>query len=380
MASSLHFTQANSKSIHLIFRFDDYSAVSNTTIEKNLLEIFEDKKFPITFAVIPYATDKEASSLEPSQLIEIPPDKIKILKEGLSSGFLEIGLHGYNHKTIRLPKKTEFQGLNCKEQERRIQSGKRFLEDRLDSTIGLFVPPWNSYDGCTLGILEKEGFGLLSADKKGSSRSTSHLRYLPYSLELHQLRNSIEAARNSPDQQPLIVVMFHHYDFRESEAKGPGRAYMTMDSMRELLDWISTQPDIKVISFSEADKTIQDLSSTRLGNNAETLALRTLFQKNPTDPLYRERSIFGRTLMHIGGMILGFLILGAGLMHAAKQAKPDTNNYPLIFTSVATLLYLAWSLRHLNDPSTPMMAFRLSLIMAGGWFSMLLTGRSSQAT
>ena len=381
MASSFHFTQANEKPIHIIFRFDDYSAVSNTAIEKNLLDIFKGKKFPVTFAVIPYAIDKEASSLESSQLLEIPTEKINILKEGLSSGVLEIALHGYTHKTTRLPKKTEFQGLDCKEQERRIRSGKHFLEDRLDYTIGLFVPPWNSYDICTLETLDKEGFGLLSADRKGSGRSTIKLRYLPYSAELHQLRNSIEAARNSPDQQPIIAVMFHHYDFRESEARGPGRAYMTMDSMRELLDWISTQSDIKVISFSEAEKTIQDLSSTRLANNGESLALRALFQKNPTDPLYREQSVFDSTLLHISGMILGFLILGAGLMHAVKHARPDPNNYhPLIFTSVATVLYVAWSIRHLNDPSIPMVAFRFSLIMAGGWLSILLTGRSSQAT
>jgi hypothetical protein len=85
--------------------------------------------------------------------------------------------------------------------------------------------------------------------------------FLPATCNLSKLKHTIESARSIPESHPIIIVLFHGYDFVEVDrVKGS----FTYQDFLSLLSWIRTQNDVSFLNIDQATKVIDDLSYLRL--------------------------------------------------------------------------------------------------------------------
>ncbi|MCF8406006.1 MAG: DUF2334 domain-containing protein [Bacteroidales bacterium] len=257
--------------ITIAFRYDDYSAVSDTKLEKQIIEIFSDFNIPITFGVIPNVVSSMYSDTISNEFIILKRRKINILKKASREGIVEIALHGYTHRqNLKVNIYTEFSGLDYNEQYRKIKQGKNFLENEIGSKVTTFIPPWNSYDSITLQVLNELNFQFISSDIIGQSYNNSGLMYVPFTCEVNNLKDAIMLARENLDNSALIVVMFHQDNFIEANKN---KGYISITEFAEIISWISQQKDINIISIAESNNHISDLSSSRYANNLSRFQL-----------------------------------------------------------------------------------------------------------
>jgi len=255
--------RAKQKTITIVFRFDDYSSRSTTDLEVRLLDAFKKYNVPLTFGVIPYVWAKDVHDLSPKSVVPLTPLKADILRDAIKAGILEVALHGYSHQTLSSPvnaRYSEFSGLDYTGQFERIAGGKNLLEKMLGIQITTFIPPWNSYDLNTIKVLEKIGFKTISADMYGVAKEFSQLRFLPETCALLDLQEAVRSARNISDNKPIIVILFHSYDFIEGDR---GKGKLTYQDFIKLLTWVTSQKDIHVRTIEETTQVIGNLSSHR---------------------------------------------------------------------------------------------------------------------
>jgi Uncharacterized protein conserved in bacteria (DUF2334) len=302
------------KQISVIFRFDDYSARSSADAELRIIEDFRRNQLTVTFAVVPFVCDGDIHSSSAQGTIPLTSLKVDILKNAFDEGVLDVALHGYSHQTIISGQTTEFSGLDYDHQLERLAKGKKFLEDAINAPITTFVPPWNTYDLNTLQALEKLGFSTFSAGISGKAAKKSKLTFLPASVDLSQLRDSIESARTCPEDQPVVVALFHEYDFKEISEK---HGIVTYQEFSSLLNWLNSQEDVRVISISQATKLISDLSVDRFLLNQQhdwllsSLLHSYLQQKASRSIYYQSPNVFSKTLLKIVSFYSTIISLGA---------------------------------------------------------------------
>jgi len=252
----------NEKQINVVFRFDDPSALSSTEIELKVIKAFREHNASVTFGVIPYkcANTRDTS---PQELFALDKKKGALLKQVADEGVVDIALHGYSHQMRKSKIWTEFSGMDYDSQYDKLSKGKKLLEDLMGKPISTFIPPYNSYDLNTLKALEKLGFTILSAGIYEEVPKVSTLKFMPEMIRLHQLRDAVKQARISSDKQPVIIVMFHQYDFMDVKIKGIDKRIITFSEFNDLLDWLTSQKDVRILSLTQASKVIDDLSSKR---------------------------------------------------------------------------------------------------------------------
>ncbi len=253
---------AEERQILVVLRFDDYSSRSHTDIETKLIDAFQKYNISCTFGVIPYVCARNTCDPRTQDVIPLTPAKGEILINAIKAGILEVALHGYSHQTVcETNGYTEFHGVNYDVQFEKIAKGKSFLEELLGIQVTIFIPPWNSYDLNTIRALEKLQFRCISADVNGDAEETSSLKFLPRTCGLPELRYAVESARNVPEIQPIIVVLFHEYDFLEID-KEHGK--LTYREFIELLDWLTAQDDIHIHSIDQTIEMAAGLGAHRL--------------------------------------------------------------------------------------------------------------------
>lgn len=249
------------KQIIVVFRFDDYSSRSSTDMEVKLIDAFQKHKISCTFGVIPYVHVGDGHDASPQDVFPLTPMKANILNNAITAGIVEVALHGYSHQTNReRGGYTEFDGLAYDSQLERIAKGKNLLEEMLDTRVTTFIPPWNSYDLDTLRAIEKLNFRCISAGTFGNSQESSPLKFLPATCGLLKLRDAVASARRISEVQPIIVVLFHEFDFLEINKK---RGKLTYQEFVELLSWLTSQKDIHIMSINQTTKIINNLSARR---------------------------------------------------------------------------------------------------------------------
>jgi hypothetical protein len=113
-------------------------------------------------------------------------------------------------------------------------------------------------------VLEELGFKNLSAAREEWFLSSTTLKLLPSTCNPADLLGAVESARQAEDTSPLVVVVLHQYDFRESGSETAG---LDFPAFERILDWISGQPDVRVMTLSEAGRMIRSLdpSATMAG-------------------------------------------------------------------------------------------------------------------
>jgi len=287
------------KKVNVVFRYDDFSARSSTEMELRIIGTFQQNEATITFGVIPFVCVGDVHDPSPKDIVPIAPIKKNILKNGFKNGILDIALHGYSHQTNNAKKNTEFSGLPYNSQIERLAKGKKYLESIIDAPINIFVPPWNSYDLNTLRALYELGFSTLSASKDGEATKKSKLNFLPTTCNLYEIREAVNAARSSFDNQPVIVVLFHEYDFKEIDAK---RGIITYQEFSNLLNWLKSQRDVRLLSISEATKVINDVSATRFLLNKKYYRLSQLLPSSlhgESKTLYQESPILLKIVLRV---------------------------------------------------------------------------------
>jgi len=234
--------------VNVVFRFDDYSSTSATNLERRIIDLFSRYQAPITFGVIPFACADDIHDPAPQETIPLDPSKIDLLKSAYDDGILDVGLHGYSHQTISKDYYSEFEGLDYERQLAKLNKGKAYLEEILDAPVSTFVPPWNRYDLNTLKALETAGFTTISADLKGISTEKSNLDFLPATCSIAQVRDCVDTARADLDRQPVVVMLFHEYDFKEVDER---RGRTTFQEFSALVAWIDNQPDVRLRSIRQ---------------------------------------------------------------------------------------------------------------------------------
>lgn len=227
--------------IRLAFRLDDPSASSNREIEARILAAMARHGFAVTFAVIPFRAG--AAGEQP-----LTREQAGAMLAAVAAGRLDIALHGYAHRDANPGgKPSEFAGLPAARQRELIAAARDHLEALFGRRIGGFVPPWNSYDACTLTALEQLGFDHLSSDTHHAPTRPTTLRTLPLTCHLPRLRNAIAEARRFARLAPVITVVMHHYDF----PGGSSPVFGHDDEFADLLAWVAAQDDVRVLSLSE---------------------------------------------------------------------------------------------------------------------------------
>lgn len=250
-----------SRPVHVVLRFDDPSAVSPTDLERAIVQDLRRRGMSATLGVIPFVCSRDIADPSEQLLLPLPEEKLQGLRQAVAEGVVEVALHGYAHQTSARGKRTEFAGLAAEEQLRLLFHGKATLEAGGLGPVRTFIPPWNAYDSNTLRALEETGFQAISADWKGTAQPAHRLRFVPATTGLGRLRDAVSAARRAPDLNPLVVALFHPYDFDEVDTT---RGTWTREDFAKLLDWLAAQPDVRVLSIAQALDAIPDLGADRL--------------------------------------------------------------------------------------------------------------------
>lgn len=229
--------------ITVAFRLDDPSETSNQTVEAGILDAFRTLHAACTFAVIPFR-------IVDGKRIPLSAARARPLVDAAHAGVIEPALHGYVHARIHpeMATPSEFAGRPRDEQQRMIIEGRAHLESVFGRPVTGFVPPWNSYDSTTPGVLEEAGFKYLSASWHATANSKESIRILPLTVHLGEIPQAIDEARLYIKANPVIVVVMHHYDFMES---GSDQASISLGEFSNLLSLIACQADIHLRTLAE---------------------------------------------------------------------------------------------------------------------------------
>jgi len=270
---------ATSKHITVVFRYDDPSAKSDFEPERRVIEAFRQHNMCCTFSVIPFVCAGDSHDPSPQKELVLPQDKARFLAAMAQEGVLDIAQHGYSHQNNGLVDEgwSEFASLDYEDQFRKIQKGKRLLEERLGFEVIAFVPPWNSYDANTVKAVEESGFRYVSADQWGCADSSSRLAFLPCTCSIREVRGAVASARAASDPHPVIVVLFDEYDFLDINRE---KGCVTFDGFLGLVDWLSGQEDVAVVPMTA----LQDCDVHRYISNRKAM-------QNSGDPILRVGTV-----------------------------------------------------------------------------------------
>lgn len=308
------------KRISVFFRYDDFSETSATAVDNGLIEALRRQGVVCTFAVIPAVT---AGNFRDPDTIENRPlgtEKLALLRNAIRDGVVDVTLHGLHHRTrFHQAPHSEFTGLDRVRQTEMIREGKQFLEQQLAVSVRGFVPPWNNYDVNTIAALQDSAIDGISANRYSPCLDRQGIRYLPITIETHELRTAVSRARDSTERDPIIGVLLHPYDFRES---GDPRARMSCAEFERELEWLKAQADVAIQSVSQLLNGNPSLDTERFRANQPPRYENIFppFVARTTDaPLYfsaaaarraRRRRVSVALLVHLAILALGFLATG----------------------------------------------------------------------
>ncbi len=249
------------KTVTVVLRYDDYGPASDTAIERGILESLARHGLSCVFGVVPFTAMDIAVG---GQSLCANEEKSTMLRQAVADGVVEAALHGCSHQrlTERGPgsRPTEFAGRGYETQLALILRGRKELEACTGRVPDCFIPPFNSYDVETVWALERVGIGCLSASMFGFAPERTSMRFLPQTCNLTQMRAAVEAARAGTDAKPLVVPLFHEFDFVENSAQ---RGRMSLGQFDGLLAWLAAQPDVTVRTAAQIQAEGHDLGIER---------------------------------------------------------------------------------------------------------------------
>jgi len=136
-----------------LVRVDDFPRWDIESKEfKRFDEIFSNNKIPYLLGVIPFLSE---DPLNPKckKFRNLTNYEIEIINNLISEGS-EIALHGFSHQTIKKNLHSELIGITKEEIREKISLSLKKLK-RFNSQIRVFIPPFNTFDFYSVGILGK---------------------------------------------------------------------------------------------------------------------------------------------------------------------------------------------------------------------------------
>jgi predicted deacetylase len=218
------------------FRFDDPSAISDHSLEQEILDVFAEQGASVCVAAIPFARGADGET------VPLSPRNATHLVDAARASLVEIAQHGHSHVQRGVDAKgrrSEFAGVPYEEQVRLIAEGARQLSATFNVDVAGFVPPWNTYDHETVRALTEAAFAFLSAGDE-VIRSEA-LPMVPRTCTLRNARDVIDRALQFQALAPVVVVVFHADEFREFKlppAIDEPPPFTDLDELRALLRWI----------------------------------------------------------------------------------------------------------------------------------------------
>lgn len=287
----------------VVFRYDDYHAdrgaqdASKSQIERRLLDIFSRHNVPLTMGVVPnvvadYVGTLARSNVQTFKLVD-DREKLTALKTAIARGVVEPALHGWQHQNVSalarsnvktLKRNSEFMGLQFEEQLRKIEQGKRALEEWLETPVESFIPPWNTYDEQTVRALDAVHIRALSASlgtaPNGLGLSTCQgeataLVCLPRTCALAEFDDALKEVKRvqtidhrSRDNETggqrsrslaFIVMMFHHFSFFGSDDPLARQyANISLGQLESIVARCARDETIETLSIGEAARRYRD--------------------------------------------------------------------------------------------------------------------------
>lgn len=360
------FSNSYEKQIIVVFRYDDYSARSSTDLEVALLELFRKHNLSCTFGVIPFACEYNYEDSRPQNILPLAKVKIDILKDAIKEGVLEVALHGYSHQTVSKRIYSEFSSLGYDEQFKRINLGRKYLEEVLGGRkVSTFIPPWHQYDLNTLRALEESGFRAISSNRRGMVKARSSLKFLPKTCGILQVRNAVERARQFSFAQPVVVVLFHSYDFIENSVENGRIKYRDFD---EILSWVSAQKDVSVMTVDQAINEIPGFDAKQFKMQGIVNFLPASLNKLwPREFWFYPRIPFGLYIKYLAAVSLFYalIVLFVGVVGFLLTQVLQRVILVLRYAGIISLIYILVYLFHQSYIS-PKLAIVAAAIF--GWF------------
>jgi len=361
------------KTIHVVFRYDDFSAKSPTQTELKIIQAFQKHKARLTFGVIPFVCAGDQHNPSPQDTLALTPEKTRILKKTVQQGIVDVALHGFSHQTHQAGFLSEFAGADYSSQLNKLKQAKTYLEQITRNPINTFVPPWNRYDRNTLQALEKLNFKTLSASENEPSAENSQLNFLPFSVGLPHLRDAVQAARNSSDTRPLLIVLFHGYDFQSSQ---DSRAHITFKEFSSMLSWLSSQEDVEILSIKQASEMLGEVDAKRYIANKKHNLLSSLLplplRAEPSKTSYREKQVLETTQWKVAGFYLAILLFGGMLaLLSGRWILPRSAHVRKTARFSGLALALGVSLLVFHDLETSMKGLMVASLVVGAFIGTL---------
>jgi predicted deacetylase len=224
--------------IRVALRFDDASAISHRGIEQCIITALSDTDTQAKFAVIPFRNT-------PLGRKELDPNNGDRLLAAHQRGLIEVALHGHSHLNQSVGRQSsEFYGIAAERQHSMLSEAAARLRMLFGkAAVHGFVPPWNSYDATTLTTLNTIDFEYISAGDRSVRRYSGPLAVLPRTCQFTALESAVAEARRYAAFSPYIVVVLHHYDFREDGGM------LDQYALTRLLAWLKQQPDVQVMTL-----------------------------------------------------------------------------------------------------------------------------------
>lgn len=322
LALFVSILQGGPHPIKVFFRYDDYSARSDSELEKRLVELFRELGLKITVGVIPAVCADDTEDPRPQQTLTLTPAKVQLLREGLKNGTIELALHGYTHQTLGGPPFTEFRGLDATSQRNRISAGKHLLESQIGAEVSIFIPPWNSYDENTVRMVEDLGFRTLSA-AFGAAPSWSYLKFAPVTCGLDAISEAVAQAKRTANGSRLVGVLLHDFEFAGYgtcwHEYGRGRrnkSVTTFERFAGQLRALLAEPDLEISSIGQLVTAGEDLTARRVAlNRPPSLVLPLLYRPQERFVLISTDAAARRRLRNgVGTAVFYALVWVAGLL------------------------------------------------------------------
>ena len=235
---------ASAANIQVVFRYDDFSQLSDTATDTRIIEVFTRQGVPVVFGVIPLHKGEQLAG-----------EKAALLRRAVDAGVVECALHGHRHEYRQeeppSPMLTEFRGLDQAEQLVKITDGKHILESVIGRPVEAFVPPVNTYDLNTVRAVEQAGLSILSADFRGPVDPASTLSFVPFTCLFHEIPLALERIRQSRGSgTAALVVLTHPYEFTGGTPE-PNTLYgsprtINIDAFAALIAQLKSEADIEI--------------------------------------------------------------------------------------------------------------------------------------
>jgi len=193
----------NSQNIQLVFRYDDFTLVNDSTNEK-VIRLLHKYNVPVVLGVIPCDAE-EKLRMDKNYRFQTE------LKAMVSNGSVEIALHGLTHQ--KMTPYGEFKGLSIEEQTRRIKKGKYLMDSIFNDYLSTYIPPWNSHDENTVKALKSNNIYIVSSSVYDVWAETVF-----YPLTTDNFEGLGGMIKNNQTLGGIIVVMLHPINFKSAKS------------------------------------------------------------------------------------------------------------------------------------------------------------------